>query len=69
MEVFSTKYGHESRTFFESMDVFLQKMGMRALFFLGEKWHLDFFGPYYGVVLTELAFFCPTMGTKAGGFE
>ena len=34
MDVFSTKYGHESRRFFESMDVFLQIMGMRAVWFV-----------------------------------
>ena len=33
MDVFSTKYGHESGRFFLEIEVFLQKMGFREVFF------------------------------------
>ena len=48
VDVFLTKYGHESY-FFLRMDVFWQSMGMRTVLFsweIGKKGHsIDFFGP------------------------
>ena len=55
MDVFLTKYVHESRDFFVKN---------------WKKGHpIDFFGPSYSVVLTELTFFLPNMGLTAGSFR
>ena len=55
MDVFLTKYGHESNDFF----VKYRKKGHP----------IDFFVPYYSVVMTELTFFLPNMGMTEGGFS
>ena len=57
MDVFLTKYGHESRDFFR------EKSGEK-------KGHpFDFFGLYCSAVLTEVTFFLPNMGMTAEGFS
>ena len=64
MDDFLTKYGHESSVILRKWAYFWQNMGM-TVFSISKKNQqkgqpIDFFVPYYRVVLTELTFFLPS---------
>ena len=73
MDDFLIKYGYENIVFFGEWRFFWQNIGMRAVIFswkIGKKEHrIDFFGPWYSVVLTELTIILIKYVYESRGFS
>ena len=73
MDDFLIKYGYENIVFFGEWRFFWQNIGMRAVIFswkIGKKEHrIDFFGPWYSVVLTELTIILIKYVHESRGFS